>query len=58
MFPYDAQLLALAQATPHSINEVIGTMEAMDALCIDGDGLRWFNHLYLNVTRAVGVRVV
>jgi len=57
MFPYDAQLLALAQATPHSIDEVIGTMEAMDALCIDGDGLRWFNHLYLNVTRAVGVRV-
>ncbi len=57
MFPYDAQLLALAQATPRSIDEVIRTMEAIDALCVDGDGLKWFNHLYLDVTRAVGVRV-
>jgi len=36
---------------------VIRTMEAIDELCVDGDGLRWFNHLYLDVTRAVGVRV-
>ena len=57
MFPYDAQLLALAQATPQSIDDVIRIMEAMDALCVDGDGLKWFNHLYLNVTRAVGARV-
>ena len=57
MFPYDAQLLALVQAAPKSVDDVIRTMEAIDELCVDGDGLRWFNHLYLDVTRAVGVRV-
>ena len=57
MFPYDAQLLAAAQATPQSIDDVIRTMEAIDALCADGDGLKWFNRLYLEVTQAVGARV-
>src|SRR4051794_31164936 len=57
MFPYDAQILALAQTAPHSVDDVIGKMQAIDALCVDGDGLKWFNRLYLEVTEAVGVRV-
>ena len=57
MFPYDPQLLALAQSAPHSVDDVIRIMEAIDALCVDGDGLKWFNRLYLDVTHAVGARV-
>jgi Family of unknown function (DUF5995) len=33
------------------------TFEAIDAICIDGDGLKWFNCLYLQVTRTVETRV-
>src|SRR5450432_2009998 len=57
MFPYDASLLALVQAAPQSVGDVIRTMQAIDAICSDGDGLKWFNWLYLGVTRAVGARV-
>src|ERR1035438_1491326 len=57
MFPYDDQLLAAVQPTPQSIDDVIPTMQAIDALCSDGDGLKWFNYLYLDITRAVAARV-
>jgi hypothetical protein len=57
MFPYDDKLLAAVEATPRSVDDVIRTMEAIDAICTDGDGLKWFNWLYLGVTRAVGERV-
>jgi hypothetical protein len=57
MFPYDAQLLDAVQATPAVIDDVIRTMEAIDAICTDVDGLRWFNWLYLEVTRSVAARV-
>ena len=57
MFPYDDQLLAAVQATPQSVDDVIHTMQTIDAICSDGDGLKWFNWLYLGVTRAVGARV-
>ena len=57
MFPYDPTLLAAATAVPQSIPDVLQTMHIIDATCIDGDGLKWFNWLYLQVTQAVGARV-
>ena len=32
-------------------------MRTIDATCVDGDGLKWFNWLYLQVTEAVETRV-
>jgi hypothetical protein len=57
MFAYDPAILAALQARPASIGQVLQTMQSIDALCIDGDGLKWFNHLYLEVTQAVATRV-
>ena len=57
MFPYDDKLLAAVQGTPQSVDEVIRTMEAIGAICSDGDALKWFNWLYLSVTQAVAARV-
>lgn len=57
MFRYDQTLLAAVEAQPRSIAEVLQTMRAIDAVCIDGDGLKWFNWLYLQVTAAVEARV-
>jgi hypothetical protein len=53
MFPYDPQIATAVSATPQSIADVLQTMRAIDALCVDGDGLRWFNRLYYQVTQAV-----
>ena len=50
----DAALYSLVTATqPASIPEVIALMEAIDAALPDTDGLKWFNRLYLAVTREV-----
>ena len=57
MFPYDDQILAAVRAVPQSVDDVIGGMQAIDAICFDGDGLKWFNRLYLGVTQAVKARV-
>ena len=57
MFPYDAALLAAVQAAPQSISDVVQTLRTIDTTCIDGDGLKWFNWLYLQVTQAVESRV-
>ena len=57
MFPYDAELLATVQDAPQSISEVLVTLHAIDTICVDGDGLKWFNWLYLQVTEAVAARV-
>ena len=56
MFPYDATLLAAVQAVPQSIPDVMQTLATIDATCIDGDGLKWFNRVYWRVT-AVEARV-
>ena len=53
MFAYDPQLAAVTQAPPQSVAEVLQTLQAIDALCADGDGLRWFNRLYWEVTQKV-----
>lgn len=57
MFPYDAQLLAALETSPETIADVLATMQAIDAIAIDGDGLKWFNWLYFQVTQAVEARV-
>jgi hypothetical protein len=57
-FPYDDQLAALVQNDAYSIDAVVQTLQAIDAI-LDGsrDGLKWFNTLYLQVTVAVQKRV-
>jgi hypothetical protein len=57
MFPYDAQLATTVQAVPQSIPGVLRILQAIEATCVDGDGLKWFNWLYLEVTQAVENRV-
>ncbi len=57
MFPYDPALVAAVQTPPQSIPDVLRTMQTIDATCIDADGLKWFNWLYLQVTSAVEARV-
>jgi hypothetical protein len=57
MFPYDAQLAALVQQPPQSIPGVLQVMQTIGATCVDGDGLKWFNWLYLQVTQSVETRV-
>jgi hypothetical protein len=57
MFPYDPALLAAVQATPQSINDVLQILHTIDSTCVDADGLKWFNWLYLQVTEAVQTRV-
>ena len=50
-------LLAAVQTSPGSVADVLQTMQTIGATCIDGDGLKWFNWLYLQVTQAVEARV-
>lgn len=57
MFPYDPVLLAAVHTTPQSILDVIEIMQMIEATCTDGDGLKWFNWLYLRVTQAILARV-
>lgn len=57
MFPYDAVLVSAVENAPTSIAEVLGAMRTIDGTCVDGDGLKWFNWLYLQVTGAVEARV-
>lgn len=57
MFPYDPTLLAAVQTTTETIPDVVRILETIQATCADGDGLKWFNGLYLQVTLAVEARV-
>lgn len=57
MFPYDPAILAAVQTTPQTIADVVRILEALQSVCADGDGLKWFNELYLAVTQAVEARV-
>jgi Family of unknown function (DUF5995) len=58
MFPYDATLLATVQASPQSVSDVLKSLQTIDTTCVDGDGLKWFNWLYLQVTQAVATQLV
>ena len=57
MFPHDAQLTASTQTPARSTPEVLEIMRTIENSCIDGDGLKWFNWLYLRVTQAVEDRI-
>jgi hypothetical protein len=57
MFAYDPTLLAAVQSPPQSIADVLHVLRTIDSTCADGDGLKWFNWLYLQVTQAVETRV-
>lgn len=55
--PTDQPLYNLvAGPAPATIADVIARMEAIDALLPVNDGLKWFNQLYLAVTRQVDLR--
>jgi len=43
----------ITTADPQSVGDVITIMTAIDALLPSNDGLKWFNWLYLMVTKAV-----
>lgn len=57
MFPYDPAILAALQSPPQAISDVVQVLQTIDAACVDKDGLKWFNQLYLAVTEAVENRV-
>jgi hypothetical protein len=56
-FPYDPILFSAVHTPPHTVADVLQTMRTIDANCVDGDGLKWFNLLYLQVTQAVANRI-
>lgn len=58
MFPYDPALLSALRTPVQAIADVLQIMQMIEATCADGDGLKWFNWLYLQVTRAVEGRIV
>lgn len=54
MSPVSDGLLAGAISRPLAgVGDVLSVLESIDAVLPDSDGLKWFNWLYLNVTRAV-----
>jgi hypothetical protein len=53
----DQSLLAIvSSARPSTIADVIATMQSIDALLPENDGLKWFNRLYLMVTGDVNAK--
>jgi hypothetical protein len=40
-------------SAPTTISDVIARMQAIDALLLTSDGIKWFNRLYLMVTQQV-----
>jgi Family of unknown function (DUF5995) len=56
VFPYDATLLASVETAPQTVADVLWLLEDIQTVCAAGDGLRWFNGLYLQVTQAVQAR--
>jgi len=53
----DAQLLQIvSSAAPAVIADVIAVMQSIDGLLPNGDGLKWFNKLYLMVTEQIDVQ--
>lgn len=57
MFPYNSTILAAVAAPVQSVADVLQTMQTIAGTCVDGDGLKWFNWLYLQVTQAVEARI-
>jgi hypothetical protein len=57
MFPYDPALIRAVSSPPSSIDNVLDVLQQIDATCVDGDGLKWFNWLYSEVTSAIQNRI-
>src|SRR4051794_29391881 len=57
MFPYDPEIRQVLSTPPQTIAQVLATMQTLDGLMADNDGLKWFNWLYMEVTDAVEQRV-
>ena len=57
LFSYDPLLAVAVKTVPQSIPELLQVQQTIDAMCVPGDGLKWFNLLYLTMTRAVENRV-
>jgi len=57
MYPYDPAILAAVQSPRQTIPDVLQGLQTIDGLCVEEDGLKWFNELYLTVTRTVQNRV-
>jgi hypothetical protein len=57
MLSDDAKIAAAVAVVPHSIDDVVSILNAIAGACVDNDGLKWFNWLYLQVTLAVRDRV-
>src|SRR4051812_44319188 len=53
----DVRLRTLASSPVQTIPDVIAVFEAIEDILPESAGLRWFNWLYLTVTRSVGVSV-
>jgi hypothetical protein len=52
--PADQALYEIVSgAAPVTIDDVLGTMQSIDQLLPDTDGLKWFNRLYMMVTQQV-----
>jgi len=49
----EAALFAVAATPLHTIADVISAFTEIDQVLPDSDGLKWFNGLYLNVTKSV-----
>jgi hypothetical protein len=57
MFVYDPVIVKAIQNPPQTIADVLRALQAIEDVCVDEDGLKWFNWLYLTVTQAVEERV-
>jgi Family of unknown function (DUF5995) len=57
VFAYDPDILRAIQETPQTIADVLDRLQTINGLCVNEDGLKWFNGLYLSVTQAVENRV-
>ena len=57
MFPYDSAIVTAVRNPPQTIPDVLQGLRTIDSLCVNEDGLKWFNGLYLTVTQAIESRV-
>jgi hypothetical protein len=57
VFAYDPDILTAVQEDPQTISDVLDRLQTIDRLCVNEDGLKWFNGVYISVTQAVENRV-
>ena len=53
----NGQLIEIASGPVNSIADVIAAFETIDRALPESDGLKWFNWLYLTVTKAVDLSI-